>query len=82
TAVSSPMRKKCHFNLSRVALETLPVCKYIGSKIQVAVFGNSHSVELAYGIAEELQSSDVGIVHHTMSGCKHNYGMRNELEKI
>lgn len=79
TALASPKRKDCHFPRKN-DFESRPVCSYFGRNQSVAVFGNSHSVELAYGLAEELRGGDVGIVHHTMSGCNHNFGLSNIVE--
>lgn len=80
TAVYSPMRKDCHFKL-RNDFDWSNFCKYYEGKTPIAVFGNSHSVELAYGIALELKSLGLGIQHHTMSGCNHNVGLNGLTEK-
>ena len=81
SAIYSPMRKKCHFskNIESIGKEA---CNYFGKKVKVAVFGNSHGVELAYALAEELRNSDIGIIHHTISGCAHNYGLRKKIPEI
>lgn len=80
TVKVSPKREECHFPLKNDFAERT-VCSYFGSTKSIAVFGNSHSVELAYGIAELLRESKIGVVHHTMSGCEHNYGLSNLNEK-
>jgi peptidoglycan/LPS O-acetylase OafA/YrhL len=74
TVKASPKRKECHFP-PKNDFDKRNVCSYFGGTHSVAVFGNSHSAELAYGIAEVLREFDVGIVHHTMSGCRHNFGL-------
>ena len=48
----------------------------------MAVFGNSHATELAYSLGSILKSKDVGIVHHTMSGCKPNHNIPSESETV
>lgn len=79
TAKASPKRNECHYAQNE-DYKTRKPCKYFGSKYSVAVFGNSHGVELAYGLAQELRNDNVGIVHHTMSGCVHNYKMDRQKE--
>ncbi|WP_206367948.1 acyltransferase family protein [Vibrio cholerae] len=73
TAKASPKRKDCHFPLKNDFSER-SVCEYFHTKKLVAVFGNSHSVELAFGLAQVLKDVGYGVRHHTMSGCVHNFG--------
>ena len=64
----SPKRKLCHYNsLNYQAPEK--ACRYFGSDITWAVFGDSHMVEPAYVLAKKLQKDDVGIVHLSFAGC-------------
>jgi hypothetical protein len=44
--------------------------------------GNSHATELAYSLAELLATKNIGIVHHTMSLCPHNYNLVSEVETV
>ena len=64
---SSPYRQKCH-----IAQYQSPelACEY-PSKTQItwAVFGDSHSTEIAYALAENLKLDGVGLKHFTYSGC-------------
>ena len=81
TAAYSPLRKECHFSKSRSSVNK-QACKYFGNNIKVSILGNSHGVELAYAIAEELKNADIGLVHHTISGCESNYGLREKIPNI
>ena len=76
TAYASPMRDGCHFPLEK-DFEKRNVCKYFQDERMIAVFGNSHSVELAYAMALILKDLGLGVEHHTMSGCEHNFGLTN-----
>ena len=80
TAKESPKRKDCHFPRKK-DFDTRNFCTYFEGDKSVAVFGNSHSVELAYSIAQILKPFGMGIQHHTMSGCTHNVGLTNLNEK-
>lgn len=80
TAKASPKREECHFPAKR-DFSSRAVCEYFSGKKSIAVFGNSHSVELAYGLAQVLQVSGYGVRHHTMSGCTHNYSSTKGNEK-
>ncbi len=81
TAKASPKRKHCHFP-QKNDFDTRNFCRYFkGVDRSVAVFGNSHSVELAFSIAQILKPLGMGIQHHTMSGCTHNVGLTNLNEK-
>lgn len=72
TAKASPKRKNCHFPRKK-DFPTRSVCEYFEGHTSIAVFGNSHSVELAHGLAKILQADGFGVRHHTMSGCTHNF---------
>jgi peptidoglycan/LPS O-acetylase OafA/YrhL len=76
SASSSPRRTDCHFPQSEL-FEKRKVCEYAeGTKIAVAVLGNSHGVELAFALSERLKEYGVGLRHHTMSGCPIAYKLR------
>ena len=79
TAKASPKRKDCHFP-QKEDFDTRNVCTYFGGEHSIAVFGNSHSVKLAYGIAVVLQDFGMDIRHHTMSLCTHKIGL-TDLDK-
>lgn len=76
TAKSSPKRSECHLPQKIESLTKKP-CEYFFPNSSVAVLGNSHAVELAYSLAKELSSYEMGIVHFTMSGCPHNFRYKN-----
>jgi hypothetical protein len=72
TVTASPKRSECHTG-EKNYLSPSNACEYFGRNIKIAVFGDSHAVELAYAFATELKSSDVGIKHFSFSGCKPTY---------
>lgn len=72
SAKSNPLRSKCHFPQVKDSLDR-EACEYFFDNPSIAVVGNSHGTELAYALADELRQSSKGILHHTMSGCRHNY---------
>lgn len=72
TAIPSPKRVKCHTG-EESYLPPSDACEYFGRKIEVAVFGDSHAVELAYALAMELKPHDIGIKHFSFSGCRPAY---------
>ncbi len=68
TAVASPYRDRCH----TVGWHYLPpddACVFFDLRPRVAVFGNSHAVELAYGLALELRPRRFGVKQLSFSGC-------------
>lgn len=77
TAASSPMRNRCHYD-RRNRFPVDESCIYFGDAADVAVYGNSHGVELAYGLAERLRDEGRSLVHYTISGCP--VGFRREME--
>ena len=81
TAKSNPLRPKCHFSKEISSLNRR-ACEYFFDNPSIAVIGNSHGTELAYALAEELRQSSKGIVHHTMSGCRHNYKKSGDEQTV
>jgi len=81
SASASPMRSSCHFPQVNDSLFREP-CRYFSDSAKVAVFGNSHATELAYSIASVLKDRNIGIVHHTMSGCNHNYKVDDDKDTV
>ncbi|BBI58722.1 hypothetical protein HSBAA_00280 [Vreelandella sulfidaeris] len=47
-------------------------CQYNQLNGSVAVFGDSHAVELAYAVAQTLDGA-TGVQHFTFSGCAPTY---------
>ncbi len=66
----SSYRAKCHIGKYQDPAES---CEYFGSNISWATFGDSHSVEIAYALADKLKLDDVGLKHFSFSGCKSSY---------
>ena len=64
----SPLRKTCHYSQER----QIPVgdsCVYFDGNPSVAIYGNSHGVEVAYAVAKSLKDRKQAIIHFTVSGC-------------
>lgn len=68
TAQRSPMRERCHA-MGKNQLPVAQACEYFGQRIEWAVLGDSHAVELAYALATELKASGVGVKHLSSSSC-------------
>jgi peptidoglycan/LPS O-acetylase OafA/YrhL len=66
----SPYRNKCHIDEYQDPAES---CQYFGSNISWATFGDSHSVEIAYALANKLKLDDIGLQHFSFSGCRASY---------
>lgn len=78
TADRSPMREDCHY-VRNSTFDAQTSCEYFGESADVAIYGNSHGVELAYAVAEELRRSNRSLFHFTISGCA--VGFRQDIEK-
>lgn len=68
TAAPSPMRNLCHYKPSH-DLKNFEFCTYFGDRADVAIYGNSHAVELAYGLADVLRVSSRSITQFSISNC-------------
>lgn len=66
----SPMREQCHTGGTDY-LKPAQSCTYFGKDVHWASFGDSHTVELAYALAQRLQvrNDDAGLLHLSFSGC-------------
>lgn len=73
TVAASPMRNKCHMYEGSY-IEPENACEYMGGRIDTAVVGDSHAVEIAYAIAEVLAPYGRGVKHFSASGCPPIYG--------
>lgn len=71
SAMPSPMRKQCHTEGLNY-LKPAQACRYLdGQSVRWATLGDSHTVELAYALAEELKASGQGgVLHLSNSGCQ------------
>lgn len=66
----SPERDRCHGGEGEYFIAPEDSCQYGKGTARWAVLGDSHGVELAYSLAEELKHENVGIRHLTYSGCR------------
>ena len=72
TMTISPERETCHtwgMNYRKPA----DACRYGGSDVRWAVLGDSHGIELAHALSEQLEPQGKGLVHLTFSGCAPAY---------
>lgn len=69
TAGFSPKRVECHADrLNPKPPES--ACRYFTENVHWAVLGDSHGVETAYVLAEELRPAGEGVLHLTYSACQ------------
>jgi peptidoglycan/LPS O-acetylase OafA/YrhL len=78
SAEPSPFRQKCHINNYQTPGLS---CEYFGSNITWAVLGDSHTVEIAYALAEKLKVNDIGLKHFSFSSCPSSYREVNSYNK-
>jgi len=57
--------------------EPKEACEYFGENISWAVLGDSHSIELAYGLAKKLKKKGTGLKQFSYQGCFPNYFTEN-----
>ncbi|MHA6264574.1 acyltransferase family protein [Arenibacterium sp. CAU 1754] len=72
STTASPMRAKCHTS-GHSYLHPDKACSYLSGPARVAVFGDSHAVELAYALAEDLQNDGIAVRHLSFSLCSPQY---------
>lgn len=75
TATASPLRTQCHTDGANF-LKPQDACEYFTSHASWAVFGDSHAVELAYALAEDLKKSGASLKHLSFSGCEPTFGRK------
>lgn len=74
---ASPLRDKCHTNKY---ITPEDACEYFdGKNIKWATVADSHSVEIAYALAQKVSEQDEGVKHFSFSGCKPSYGMQDDF---
>ena len=78
SANNSPLRKKVHLPNELSSLKAT-ASTYFFDNAEIAVVGNSHAVELAYSLANELRPYEKGLYHYTMSSAIHNFGLHSEM---
>ncbi|GFD94316.1 hypothetical protein KUL156_16050 [Alteromonas sp. KUL156] len=55
-------------------------CEYfVGENVKWATLADSHSVEIAYALAQEVSKRGEGVKHFSFSDCKPSYGMDNDF---
>lgn len=77
-AKESPFRDRCHLDKYQ---DPALSCEYFAGNVSWATLGDSHTVEIAYALAEKLKTSNVGLKHFSFSGCKPSYGEANNFSK-
>jgi len=73
----SPLRSQCHTGGNQY-LKPSEACHYFSSQSSWAIFGDSHAVELAYGLAKELKKHNDGVEHYSFSDCPPSYNSRSK----
>ncbi|NEX64139.1 acyltransferase family protein [Noviherbaspirillum galbum] len=73
TAVYSPRRAECHSTDTHI-VDASHACEYFAADEKWAVFGDSHTVELAYALGNRLKNSGAAVRHYSFSGCAPVYG--------
>lgn len=74
TASHSPQRNECHTR-GRNYLKPEAACVYGSGPAQWAVLGDSHAVELAYALGEELKVRGQAVRHFSFSACPPVFGL-------
>lgn len=74
---ASPLRDQCHTNKY---MPPEDACEYfVGENVKWATLADSHSVEIAYALAQEVSKRGEGVKHFSFSDCKPSYGMDNDF---
>ena len=76
SALASPERGRCHSDAKNFILPE-NACRYGGEDASVAVFGDSHAVELAYELGKKTAERDIGVRHFSFSACRPAYRSGN-----
>jgi peptidoglycan/LPS O-acetylase OafA/YrhL len=77
-AQPSPYRNKCHIDKYHSPSKA---CEFFGENVTWAVFGDSHSVEIAYSLAVKLKSTNQSVKQFTYSGCIPSYKEPNDFSE-
>jgi hypothetical protein len=72
TATPSPKRRSCH-TMGANFRRPDAACTYFSDRVEFAVLGDSHAVELGYAMAQLLESKGIGLRHLTFSACKPSF---------
>lgn len=68
TASASPRRDECHADEENIISPDL-ACRYNSDTAKIAVFGDSHTVELAYALSEKVKDAGIGVTQFSFSDC-------------
>ncbi|MEO0344781.1 MAG: acyltransferase family protein [Pseudomonadota bacterium] len=72
----SPERERCHSTSTQVIVPEASCVYGAGGKpARLAIWGDSHAVELAYAIGELAARQDRAVRHLSASGCPPTYGL-------
>lgn len=74
----SPYREQCH---TGEYISPDKSCEYFGRNVNWAVLGDSHTVEIAYALGDELKKKGDGLKHFSFSGCIPSYGQQDNFSK-
>lgn len=66
--LESPQRQKCHTQGVNY-LKPEKSCRYFSKNATWATFGDSHTAELAYALAKEIEKKNEGVLQLSFSGC-------------
>lgn len=77
TALASPERGRCHSDAKNFILPE-NACKYGGGDASIAVFGDSHAVELAWELGKRTTNRGVSVRHFSFSACRPSYHSGND----
>ncbi|MEH6444871.1 MAG: acyltransferase family protein [Oceanospirillaceae bacterium] len=77
---ASPYRSLCHSEGADYR-KSKDACTYFNENVTWATVGDSHSVELAYALAEKINENNEGIKHFSFSGCRPSYKKTEEFSK-
>lgn len=74
TAVGSPVREKCSYDSDNYK-QFRSECTYFGDEPIVAILGDSHSIPVAYVLAQKLRETEAGALsQYSFSGCSNPRG--------
>lgn len=76
----SPLREKCNL-LKGQYRDPTESCEYFGNNITWATLGDSHSIEIAYALAQELEKFDVGIRQYSASACPPLFNVKSTFKE-
>lgn len=77
-ANASPYRDRCHVSEYQAPEAS---CAYFAPKVTWAVLGDSHTVELAYALAQELKKNGEGLKHFSFSSCPPSFGQGADFSR-